>query len=141
MLRALGFRPEVGRPAVSRVGKEIPLSDEPLDEWAERRDARRPAPGARRAVPLGDGSARGAHVAPDTARGMLEWDGHQWVPSGVAGDHAAAVEETGTQDAAERVRLPRFGALPLAPEPWRPTEEPRRPRPGHVPPGAGPSTT
>ncbi|MFF9570672.1 DUF6087 family protein [Streptomyces sp. NPDC014685] len=103
------------------------MNDEPLDEWAARRNARRPAPGARRAVPLGDGAARGAHVAPDTPRGMLEWDGHQWVPSGVAEDHAAAVEKTNPQDAAARVRLPRSSALPPAPEPWRPTEEFWRP--------------
>ncbi|MCX4734302.1 DUF6087 family protein [Streptomyces sp. NBC_01363] len=105
------------------------MNDEPLDEWAERRDAHRPAPGAHRAVPLGDGPARGGHVDPGTPRGKLEWDGHQWVPSGVAEDHAAAVEGTGPQDAAARVRLPfpRFGALPPAPEPWRPTEEWWRP--------------
>ncbi|MFJ9682166.1 DUF6087 family protein [Streptomyces sp. NPDC101194] len=82
------------------------MSDEPLDEWAERRDAHRPEPGARRAVPLGDGPARGDHVDLDTARGILEWDGHQWVPSGAADDHAAAVGETGPQDTAERVSLP-----------------------------------
>ncbi|MFF9397439.1 DUF6087 family protein [Streptomyces sp. NPDC014744] len=104
-----------------------PVTDEPLNEWAARRDAHRPVPGARRAVPLGEGPARGGHVDPDTARGMLEWDGHQWVPSGVAEGHAAAVEEAGPQNAAERVRLPRFGALPPAPEPWRPTEEFWRP--------------
>ncbi|MFF9077362.1 DUF6087 family protein [Streptomyces sp. NPDC014735] len=95
------------------------MSDEPLDEWEARRDASRPAPGARRAVPLGDGTARGAHVGPDTARGMLEWDRHQWVTSGVAVDRTVAVEETGPQNAAERVRLPRSSTLPPAPEPWR----------------------
>ncbi|MEU9460814.1 DUF6087 family protein [Streptomyces sp. NPDC048312] len=93
----------------------------------ERRDAHRPAPGVRRAVPLGDGSARGGHVDPSTPRGMLEWDGHRWVPSGVADDQAAAVKETGTQNAAERVPLARFSALPPAPEPWWPTEEWWRP--------------
>ncbi|WP_247194610.1 DUF6087 family protein [Streptomyces scabiei] len=46
---------------------------------------------------------------------MLEWDGHQWVPSGVADDHSTAVDETGPQDAAKRVPLPRFAALPPAP--------------------------
>ncbi|MFF8612666.1 DUF6087 family protein [Streptomyces sp. NPDC015350] len=73
------------------------MNDDPLDEWAARRDAHRPAPGARRAVPLGEGPARGGHVDPAATRGMLEWDGHQWVPSGVAEDHAAALEETGPQ--------------------------------------------
>ena len=104
------------------------MDEEPLAEWAARRDARRPAPGARKAVPLGDGPGRGGHVDPDAARGMLEWDGHQWAPSGVADDRAAAVEETGPQDPAKRVPLPPFAALPPAPErPFRPTEVFRRP--------------
>ncbi|MGW0928001.1 DUF6087 family protein [Streptomyces sp. NPDC002644] len=42
--------------------------DEPLEEWARRRDARQAASkGRRRAVPLGDGPHRGAHVDPDLA--------------------------------------------------------------------------
>ncbi|MFJ2895827.1 DUF6087 family protein [Streptomyces sp. NPDC087218] len=112
-------------PPGERQGKFV--DDEPLDEWAARRDANRPAPGERRAVPLGEGPARGRHVDPAAPRGMLEWDGHQWVPSGVAEDRAAALEETGPQNAAERVRLPPSSALPSAPEPWRPTEEFWRP--------------
>ncbi|MER6104367.1 DUF6087 family protein [Streptomyces sp. NPDC001832] len=67
-------------------------TDEPSDEWAARRDAHRPAPGARRAVPLGEGPARAEYVDPDASRRMLGWDGHRWVPSGVADDHAAAEE-------------------------------------------------
>ncbi|MFD8381608.1 DUF6087 family protein [Streptomyces sp. NPDC059679] len=104
------------------------MDDEPLEEWAARRDAHRPTPGDRKAVPLSDSPERARHVGPDAPRGMLEWDGHQWTPSGVADDHAAAVQETGPHDAAERVPLPRFGALPPAPErPFRPTEVFRRP--------------
>ncbi|MFE3940972.1 DUF6087 family protein [Streptomyces sp. NPDC059118] len=103
------------------------MSDEPLDEWAARRDAHRPVPGARKAVPLGEGPARGGHVDPDTPRGMLEWDGHRWVPSGVVEGRAAAAQETGPQDAAGRVPLPSSSALPPAPDPWRPTEEFWRP--------------
>ncbi|MGW0711840.1 DUF6087 family protein [Streptomyces sp. NPDC002643] len=104
------------------------MDDEPLNEWAARREGRRPAPGDRKAVPLGDGPERGGHVAPDAPRGMLEWDGHQWVPSGVADDHATASEDVDSRGAAERVPLPRFTALPPAPErPWRPTEVFRRP--------------
>ncbi|MFI1703091.1 DUF6087 family protein [Streptomyces griseoruber] len=104
------------------------MDEEPLDEWAARRDARRPEPGDRKAVPLGDGPERGRHVDPDAPRGMLEWDGHQWTPSGVTDDHATAVEETGPQDEAESVALPRFSALPPAPErPFRPTQVWRRP--------------
>ncbi|WP_055525079.1 DUF6087 family protein [Streptomyces graminilatus] len=102
--------------------------DEPLAEWTARRDARRPAPGDRKAVPLGDGPGRGGHVDPDAPRGVLEWDGHQWTPSAVADDQATAVRETGPWDAAGRVCLPRLAALPPAPErPFRPTEVFRRP--------------
>ncbi|MFE7617491.1 DUF6087 family protein [Streptomyces sp. NPDC057496] len=103
------------------------MDDEPLDKWAARRDAHRPEPGERRAVPLGEGPARGDHVDPAAPSGVLERDGHRWVPSGVAEDRAAALKETGPQDAAERVRLPPSSALPPAPEPWRPTEKFRRP--------------
>ncbi|MFE7358163.1 DUF6087 family protein [Streptomyces sp. NPDC057543] len=85
--------------------------------------AHRPAPGARRAVPLGEGPAWGWYVDPDTLRGMLEWDGHQWIPSGVADDHAAAVAEPGPQVAAER---PMRKALPAVPRAL--DESARRPR-------------
>lgn len=105
------------------------MEDESLEEWAARREQRRPAPGERRAVPLGEQSEQGAHVDPDAPRGIQEWDGHQWAPAGVAEDRAAATDETG-QDAArraDRVRLPTFGKLPPRPEPWRPTQQWRRP--------------
>ncbi|GAA5054876.1 DUF6087 family protein [Streptomyces similanensis] len=105
------------------------MDDEPLEEWAARRDERRPARGERRATPLGDRPEQGAHVDPDAARAIQEWDGHEWTPSGVAEDLAAAAGETG-QDAparAERVTLPVFGKLPPMPEPWRPTEVFHRP--------------
>ncbi|MGW3567010.1 DUF6087 family protein [Streptomyces sp. NPDC000941] len=103
------------------------MEDEPLNEWADRRDGRRPAPGTRREFPLGDGPERSAHVDPDAPRGIVEWDGHLWIPTGVAADHATAAQETGPQDAAQRIPLPEFNALPPAPEPWRPTEVFRRP--------------
>ncbi|MFF0224754.1 DUF6087 family protein [Streptomyces sp. NPDC004629] len=103
------------------------MDEEPLEEWAARRDARRPKPGDRKAVPLGDGPERGGHVEPDAPRGMVEWNGHQWTPSGVADDHATAAQETDQQDEAERVPLPHFSRLPAAPEPWRPTEVFHRP--------------
>ncbi|MER6562392.1 MULTISPECIES: DUF6087 family protein [unclassified Streptomyces] len=103
------------------------MDDEPLDEWAARRETRRPKPGDRRAVPLGESPEHGGHVDPDAPRAMLEWDGHQWTPSGVAEDHATAAQET-AMDAAERVPLPRFSALPPALErPFRPTQVFRRP--------------
>ncbi|SMF04178.1 DUF6087 family protein [Streptomyces sp. Amel2xC10] len=105
------------------------MEDEPLEEWAERRERRRPTPGERRAIPLGEQSQQGAHVDPDTPRGIQEWDGHQWAPAGVTEDLEAAANETGKDTAhrAERVPLPTFSKLPSAPEPWRPTEQWYRP--------------
>ncbi|WP_443041116.1 DUF6087 family protein [Streptomyces sp. B21-102] len=104
------------------------MDDEPLDEWAARREAHRPKPGNRKAVPLGEGPERGGHVDPGAPRGTLEWDGHQCVPPGVAEDHAAAGQESDSRDAAERVSLSRFSVLPPAPErPFRPTQVFRRP--------------
>ncbi|MEU2304248.1 DUF6087 family protein [Streptomyces misionensis] len=105
------------------------MDDEPLEEWARRREQRRPAPGERRATPLGDRPEQGAHVDPDTPRGIQEWDGHAWAPAGVAEDQAAAAAAAG-RDAnarAERVPLPAFGKLPPMPEPWRPTQRFHRP--------------
>ncbi|MEU6332766.1 DUF6087 family protein [Streptomyces sp. NPDC047049] len=102
------------------------MDDEPLSEWAARRDRHRPAPGERKAVPLGDGQHAG-HVDPGTPRVVEEWDGHQWTPSGVTADHHDAARETNTAAAAARVPLPQFSRLPPAPEPWRPTQVWRRP--------------
>ncbi|MCX4880576.1 DUF6087 family protein [Streptomyces sp. NBC_00847] len=72
--------------------------EEPLHEWAARRDRRRAADrevtGTRRAVPLADG-ARASHIAPDAPRALLEWDGHAWVTVGVAADADAAREFLG----------------------------------------------
>ncbi|MFQ6142398.1 DUF6087 family protein [Streptomyces seoulensis] len=105
------------------------MNDDPLEDWADRRNKRRPTPGERRATPLGDHPERAAHVEPGVPRGIQEWDGHEWTPSGVAEDLATAASETG-QDAparAERVTLPVFGKLPPMPEPWRPTEVFHRP--------------
>ncbi|MGW4023069.1 DUF6087 family protein [Streptomyces sp. NPDC005009] len=103
------------------------MEDEPLEEWAARREVRRPATGERRAVPLGE-QPQGAHVAPDAPRGIQEWDGHQWTTR-VAEDREATADET-RQDAASRagrVPLPPFGKLPPMPEPWRPTQQWHRP--------------
>ncbi|MGW4288440.1 DUF6087 family protein [Streptomyces sp. NPDC004673] len=96
--------------------------EEPLANWAARRDARRPNPGERRPAPLGE-EGRGAHVAPDAPRGVEEWDGQGWVPSGAAANYPAVAAETGMDAAAraERVPLPTFGRLPELPEPYRPT--------------------
>ncbi|RPK71524.1 hypothetical protein EES45_34550 [Streptomyces sp. ADI97-07] len=104
------------------------MSEEPLEEWAARREQRRPAVGERRPAPLGD-QKQGVHVSPEEPRGIQEWDGHQWVPVGVAEDSEAAAHETGEEAAARaaRVSLPAFGKLPTMPNPWRPTEVFHRP--------------
>ncbi|MET9154414.1 DUF6087 family protein [Streptomyces griseoflavus] len=105
------------------------MEDEPLEEWAARREERRPRPGERHAVPLGE-QPQGAHVDPDAPRCIREWAGHQWDPAGVAEDRAAAADETSEKDAAsraERVPLPQFGKLPPMPEPFRPTVPWHRP--------------
>ncbi|MFJ3446108.1 DUF6087 family protein [Streptomyces sp. NPDC086081] len=104
------------------------MDDEPLEQWVERREERRPARGERRLAPLGD-QERGAHVDSHAPRVIQEWDGHQWVPVGVAEDFTTAAQEAGgdAPTRAGRVPLPSFGKLPLAPEPWRPTEVFRRP--------------
>ncbi|MFJ7345811.1 DUF6087 family protein [Streptomyces sp. NPDC101110] len=104
------------------------MDDEPLEQWAERREEHRPARGERGLAALGD-REQGAHVDPNAPRGIREWDGHQWVPVGVAEDYTTAAQETG-EDAptrAGRVPLPTFSKLPPAPAPWRPTEVFRRP--------------
>ncbi|MFD8262399.1 DUF6087 family protein [Streptomyces griseoluteus] len=103
--------------------------EEPLEDWAARRDARRPRLGERRPAPLGD-EQHGTHVDPDAPRGVEVWDGQGWVPSGVAEDHEAAAAETGGDTAvrAEQVPLPAFGRLPTMPKPYRPTIPFHRPR-------------
>ncbi|MFH8337724.1 DUF6087 family protein [Streptomyces sp. AM6-12] len=105
------------------------MDDEPLEQWAERRERRRPARGERRATPLGDRPEQGTHVGPDTPRVIQEWNGWQWTPAGVTEGQTAAAAETG-KDAnarAERVPLPVFSKLPPMPEPWRPTQPFYRP--------------
>lgn len=72
--------------------------EEPLHEWAARRDRRRAADreitGTRRAAPLAAG-ARASHVAPNAPRALLEWDGHTWATVGVAPNADAAREFLG----------------------------------------------
>ncbi|MFF9145544.1 DUF6087 family protein [Streptomyces sp. NPDC014861] len=64
------------------------MDDEPLAEWAERRDARI---GQLRAVPLvtGDGP-RASHLNPDAPRAIQRWNGHLWEPYGFATNLAEA---------------------------------------------------
>ncbi|AYN41620.1 hypothetical protein D9753_25155 [Streptomyces dangxiongensis] len=79
------------------------MDDEPLSQWAERRDARI---GQLRAVPLlsGDGP-RGSHLNPGAPRAIQRWNGHMWEPHGFAANLAEA----------RRLLFPRTEAAP-APE-------------------------
>ncbi|MFJ2782934.1 MULTISPECIES: DUF6087 family protein [unclassified Streptomyces] len=64
------------------------MDEEPLSQWAERRDARI---GQLRAVPLvtGDGP-RASHLNPDAPRAIQRWNGHLWEAHGFAANLAEA---------------------------------------------------
>ncbi|GGW33018.1 DUF6087 family protein [Streptomyces caelestis] len=64
------------------------MDDEPLKDWAERRDARI---GRLRAVPAvpGDGP-RASHLNPDAPRAIERWNGHAWELYGFAASLAEA---------------------------------------------------
>ncbi|MFI5471294.1 DUF6087 family protein [Streptomyces cacaoi] len=64
------------------------MDDEPLSEWAKRRDER---VGRLRAVPLicTDGP-RGSHLNPHAPRVIQRWNGQTWEPHGLAADLAEA---------------------------------------------------
>ncbi|MFD4480431.1 DUF6087 family protein [Streptomyces sp. NPDC058471] len=64
---------------------------EPLDEWARRREERQKAlKGKLRAIPLTHGPRCGQHVEPDAPRVIQEWNGSDWETIGVVEDLAAA---------------------------------------------------
>ncbi|MCV2460427.1 DUF6087 family protein [Streptomyces sp. ICN988] len=64
------------------------MDDEPLSEWAERRDAKI---GRLRAVPLAPGDGpRGTHLNPDAPRAIQRWNGSAWEPHGFAASLAEA---------------------------------------------------
>ncbi|WP_206308911.1 DUF6087 family protein [Streptomyces sp. A1136] len=63
------------------------MYEEPLEEWARRREERRAqSKGKLRAVPLTSSPHRGAHVEPDAPRAIEEWDGLRWVTIGLVDD-------------------------------------------------------
>ncbi|MGW2488353.1 DUF6087 family protein [Streptomyces sp. NPDC001606] len=67
------------------------MHEEPLEEWARRREERRnAAKGKLRAVPLTSGPHRGAHIEPHQPRVIEEWNGTEWATVGVVPDLAAA---------------------------------------------------
>ncbi|MET8830205.1 DUF6087 family protein [Streptomyces sp. NPDC004610] len=62
--------------------------DEPLSDWARRRDG---SIGRLRAVPLVPGDApQGSHLHPDAPRVIQRWNGYCWEPHGFAVDLAEA---------------------------------------------------
>lgn len=64
------------------------MDDEPLKNWAERRDAKI---GRLRAVPVVPGGGpRASHLNPDAPRAIERWNGHTWEPYGFAASLAEA---------------------------------------------------
>ncbi|MEU0192998.1 DUF6087 family protein [Streptomyces afghaniensis] len=61
------------------------MDDEPLADWAERRDAKI----GRLPVVPGDGP-RASHLNPDAPRAIGRWNGHTWEPYGFAAGLAEA---------------------------------------------------
>ncbi|MFC9616976.1 DUF6087 family protein [Streptomyces sp. NPDC056938] len=66
-------------------------SEEPLEEWARKREERRERTRGRlRAVPLTEGPHRGAHVDPGAPRAIQEFNGADWVTVSIADSLEAA---------------------------------------------------
>ncbi|MFI6155062.1 DUF6087 family protein [Kitasatospora sp. NPDC051170] len=63
--------------------------DEPLEQWAARREARRRPVGELRAVTIGHEGAP-AHLHPKEPRLVSRWDGYEWVPETIAANYASA---------------------------------------------------
>ncbi|MFF3013805.1 DUF6087 family protein [Streptomyces sp. NPDC057939] len=106
------------------------MNDEPLDQWAARRQGRLRKPGERKAITLGAGPQRAAHLDPDAPRLILEWDGFAWQPLTTVDNYAAACRalspppEAAPADQTETTG-PITGRNPLAPG----TGRHRKPRP------------
>ncbi|MFB7781385.1 DUF6087 family protein [Streptomyces vinaceus] len=96
------------------------MTEEPLERWAARRQGRLRKPGERKAITLGAGPQRAAHVDPDVPRLILEWDGFAWQPLMTVENYAAAclalspMPESTSGDQAEATG-PVVGRNPLAP--------------------------
>jgi hypothetical protein len=81
------------------------MDDEPLADWAERRDARI---GRLRPVPIISGDRpRGSHLHPEAPRGIERWNGYVWEPYALAANLAEAQrvlypETAGTDPPADR---------------------------------------
>ncbi|MFD7787773.1 DUF6087 family protein [Streptomyces nojiriensis] len=106
------------------------MDDEPLDRWAARRQGRLRKPGEKKAIALGPGPQRAAHLNPEAPRLVLEWDGFAWQALTTVEDYAAACRALSpTPEAAPADRPdttgPTTGRNPLAPG----TGRHRKPRP------------
>ncbi|MCY0940207.1 DUF6087 family protein [Streptomyces antarcticus] len=66
------------------------MTEEPFERWAARRQGRLRKPGELKAITLGAGPQRAAHVDPDAPRMILEWDGFAWQPVMPVENYAAA---------------------------------------------------
>ena len=101
------------------------MDDEPLSEWAERRDAKI---GQLRAAPISTGDGpRGAHLNPDVPRAIERWNGHTWEPFAVAANLAEArrILYPGAQEPAVPPSVPN----PLGPGTGK-HRKPQKPRSG-----------
>ena len=65
-------------------------ADEHLEELAARRDKRLRPVSEKKVVLLGGDPQRASHLAPDTPRLIVEWDGYTWQPVTLVDDYAAA---------------------------------------------------
>ncbi|MFJ6480237.1 MULTISPECIES: DUF6087 family protein [unclassified Streptomyces] len=83
------------------------MDEEPLSEWAERRNAKI---GRLRAIPIVSGdSPKGSHVQPDAPRAIERWNGHDWEPYAFA----ASLTET------KRILFPEANTPTTDPSPNR----------------------
>lgn len=98
------------------------MDDEPLSEWAARRDERRA--GRFRIEVLAPGGPHAAHVYPESPRLVSWWNGYEWGAVTVAADMAHAqrvmyshAEPVAGLDAERREQAvdPSPDARPLAP--------------------------
>ncbi|MFI1767390.1 DUF6087 family protein [Streptomyces sp. NPDC020800] len=87
--------------------------DEPLSEWAGRRAACLRPVGERRAVTLGTGPQRAAHLDHNAPRMIVEWDGYQWQPVTTVDNYAAAQRMLHGIEGDGRMDLPAPGPNPM----------------------------
>ncbi|MEU9378528.1 DUF6087 family protein [Streptomyces sp. NPDC048255] len=93
------------------------MTDEPLERWAARRQGRLRRPGELKAITLGAGPQRAAHVDADAPRLILEWDGFACQPLMPVENYAAARRVLNPQpdSTPAEVTGPITGRNPLAP--------------------------